>query len=389
MKRFKKVLALALASAMAVGALAGCSGNAGTEGSASNTFKIGGIGPTTGDAAVYGESVMNGAQIAVDEINAAGGINGYQIEFKFEDDTTTPEVAINAYNTLKDWGMDVLLGTVTTGACLGVVEKTAADNMFQITPSASNKDVVAGDNVFQVCFTDPNQGVASAQYFADHNLGSKIAVIYNSSDEYSQGVYEAFKKKADELGLNIVEVQTFTKDTKSEFSAQVKACADAGADLVFLPFYYNEAALVLTEAANEGYSPIFFGVDGMDGILNVDGFDTSLAEGVYLLTPFAADASDDLTKSFVATYEEKYGSTPTQFAADGYDGVYIIKAAIEKAGLTPEASVSELCEAMKKAMTEISVDGLTGEGMVWEASGEVNKAPKAVVIKDGVYVSAE
>lgn len=387
MRKIKKVLALALVGAMALTAFSGC-GKSGKSGS-SDKFYIGGIGPVTGGAAVYGTAVKNAAQIAVDEINAAGGINGYQVEYKFEDDVADGETAINAYNTLKDWGMQILMGTVTSGACESVVPLTGDDNMFQITPSASAASLVEGKNVYQVCFTDPNQGSASAKYIGEHKVASKIGVIYDSSDIYSTGIYEKFAEEAKNQDFEIVETQFFTKDTKTDFSVQVQACKDSGAELIFLPIYYQEASMILTEANEIGYDVTFFGCDGLDGLLAVEGFDKNLAEGVMLLTPFSADATDDLTSKFVASYKEKYNDIPNQFAADAYDAIYIIKAAIEKADITPESSISEIGDALEAAMTEISVDGTTGTGMTWNEKGEVNKAPKAVVIKDGTYVSAE
>jgi len=389
MKKLTKALSLVVASAMAMVSFAACSGSSEEQTSSEElTFKIGSIGPTTGAAAIYGSAVMNAAQIAVDEINEAGGINGYQIEFKYEDDTHDAEKAVNAYNSLKDWGMQILMGTVTTNPCIAVSSETAVDNMFELTPSASSTDVlVAGDNCFQVCFTDPNQGIASADYIADNNLATAVAVIYNSSDVYSSGIHDTFIEEAAARGLNVVSDTAFTDDTKTDFSSQLIAASEAGADLVFLPFYYQEASIVLNQASQMGYEPTFFGVDGMDGILTLEGFDTSLAEGVLLLTPFAADADDEATQSFVAKYEEAYGETPNQFAADAYDAIYIIKAAAEQAGVTPDMSVSDICDAMVAAMTSITVDGLTGEGMTWAASGEVSKGPRAVVIENGVYVA--
>lgn len=371
----------------AAGAADAGSADAGSGAASGETFKIGGIGPITGDAALYGTAVMNAAQIAVDEINAAGGINGYQIEFKFEDDQHDAEKSVNAYNSLKDWGMQVLMGTVTTTPCVAVADMTAADGMFQLTPSASSTDVITNDNVFQICFTDPNQGAKSAQYIAENGLASKVAVIYNSSDVYSSGIEATFIEEAQTQGLEVVAEEAFTNDSKTDFSTQLQAAQSAGAELVFLPFYYTEASTVLKQADGMGYDPIFFGVDGMDGILGVENFDTSLAEGVMLLTPFAADADDEATKAFVAKYEAAYGSTPIQFAADAYDAIYAIKLAMETAGVTPDMSVSDMGAALTETMPNITLDGLTGQGMSWEATGEVNKAPMAVVIKDGAYTA--
>ncbi|NLP17058.1 MAG: ABC transporter substrate-binding protein [Clostridiales bacterium] len=353
-------------------------------------FYIGGIGPITGGAAVYGQHVMNAAKIAVDEINAAGGINGYQIEFRFEDDVHDPEKAVNAYNTLKDWGMQILMGTVTSNPGNAVKEETYADNMFMLTPSGSAPEVVQYDNAFQVCFSDPNQGMASAIYVANKNLAKKVAVIYNSSDVYSTGIYEKFAEEAKNQNIEIVAAEAFTDDSDTDFTVQIQKAKDNGAELVFLPIYYEEATLILTQAAAVDYKPLFFGCDGLDGILGVENFDTSLAEGVLLLTPFAADAADERTQKFVADYKAAHdGTIPNQFAADAYDAIYIIKAAIEESGVTPDMSISDICDGMKEAMTKISVDGLTGAGMTWTSSGLVNKDPMAVVIKDGQYVSAD
>lgn len=356
---------------------------AGSEG----TLKIGGIGPTTGDAAVYGLAVKNAAQLAVDEINAAGGVNGMMLELNFQDDESDAEKAVNAYNTLKDWNMQVLVGTVTSTPCIAVAEKSAADNLFQLTPSGSAVECIANENVFRVCFSDPNQGKASAQYIGENSLASKVAVIYDSSSVYSSGIYETFAAEAANQNIEIVAAEAFTADSNKDFTVQLQKAKDSGAELLFLPIYYNEASLILAQAKTIGFAPTFFGCDGLDGILAVENFDTSLAEGVMLLTPFAADAEDDLTKNFVSTYDATYGGIPNQFAADAYDAVYAIKAAAEKAGITADMSASDICDALKTAMTEITVDGLTGTGMTWTADGEPNKEPKAVKIVDGVYTA--
>ena len=400
----KRVLSLSLALAMAA-SLTACGSSSSTtettaaaaadattaaagassEASSDKVFKIGGIGPVTGAAAVYGLAVKNGAQIAVDEINADGGINGYQIEFNFQDDEHDAEKSVNAYNTLKDWGMQVLMGTVTSAPCVAVADKTNADNMFQITPSGSSVECAQNPNVFRVCFSDPDQGAASATYIAENKLAEKIAVIYDSSDVYSSGIYEKFAAEAANQGLEIVDAEAFTADSNKDFSTQLQKAKDAGADLVFLPIYYTEASLILKQADTMGYAPKFFGCDGMDGILQVENFDTKLAEGLMLLTPFAADAQDELTQKFVTSYKENYGETPIQFAADAYDAIYAIKAAMEEADITPETSVSDTCYKMKEAMLKIKVNGLTGEDMTWTEDGEPHKAPKAVKVVDGAY----
>lgn len=396
MTKIKKALVLILSLSMIVASLAACgtkdtkkSDDTSKDTPKGDAFVIGGIGPVTGDAAVYGQSVKNGADLAVKEINAAGGINGKQISFLFEDDEANEAKAVNAYNTLKDKGMQLLMGTVTSGACKAIIKETHADNMFQLTPSGSSADLLKYDNFFQVCFTDPNQGIASAQYIAGNSVAKKVAVIYNSSDIYSTGIYEKFAEEAKKQNLEIVAAEAFTTESKSDFSVQIQKAKDKGAELVFLPIYYNEAALILKQSKDIGFKPIFFGCDGLDGILTVKNFDKTLAEGLMLLTPFAADATDDRTKNFVTSYKTAYTDTPNQFAADAYDAIYIIKAAIEKSGAKADMSVKDLGDALKGAMPQISVDGLTGAGMTWSATGEVNKAPRAIIIKDGAYVSAQ
>ena len=386
----KKFISVMLVAAMAVTALTGCGSNSGSSSKKdADKYYIGGIGPTTGATAIYGTAVKNGAQIAVDEINAAGGINGKQIEYRFEDDQNDAEKAVNAYNTLKDWGMQMLVGTTTTAPCIAVAGKTASDNLFQITPSASAPSVLSSGNgnIFQVCFTDPNQGIASAQYIAENKLAKKIGIIYDSSDVYSSGIEEKFEAEAKDKGLQIVSKAAFTADSKTDFGTQLQKAKDAGADLLFLPIYYQEAYIILKQADTMGYKPKFFGVDGMDGILTVENFDTKLAEDVMLLTPFAADAKDKTVQNFVKTYKEKYKDTPNQFAADSYDAVYALKAAIEESKATTDMSASDMCDALKGAMTKIKMQGLTGgkDGLTWNESGEVTKSPKAVIIKNGAY----
>lgn len=386
----KKVVSMLLVLAMAASCLAGCggSGDSAKSGEKKDAFYIGGIGPTTGDAAIYGNAVKNGAQIAVDEINAAGGINGVQIEYNFQDDQADAEKAVNAYNTLKDWGMQLSMGCTTTDSCVAVAAKTAEDNMFLLTPSASSVDVIAADNAFQVCFTDPNQGYASARYIGENKLATKVGIIYDSSNVYSSGIKDKFVEEAANQPFEIVSDEAFTADSKTDFQTQLQKAKDAGAELMFLPIYYQEASIILKQADTMGYDPVFFGCDGMDGILTLENFDKSLAEGLMLLTPFSADAEDEATKAFVSTYKEKYGDTPNQFAADAYDVIYTMKAALEKAGATPDMDAAAICDAVKAAMTEITVQGITGgeDGLTWTATGEVTKAPKAVKIENGVYV---
>lgn len=398
MKSVKKILALVLATLMVVLCFAACGGEEtpdtpDTPDAQGGELVIGISGPLTGGAAQYGIAVKQAAELAAAEINAAGGINGVTLKVIAEDDEAdSGDKAVNAYNNLVDSGMQVFLGTVTTGSGLAVIDQTSQDNMFQLTPSASGDAIIeAGDNCFQICFTDSNQGSRSAQYIAENNIATKVAVIYDSSDAYSTGIYNNFKAEAANRGLELVAEESFTKDSKTDFSAQVQACKTAGAELVFLPIYYTEASLILANANAIGFAPKFFGCDGLDGILGIEGFDTALAEGVMLLTPFAADSTDEATQKFVAAYKDKYNEIPSQFAADGYDGVYIIAKLIEEGNITADMSASEIGDIMKAAICADGFEfyGLTGAGsaLTWDASGAVSKDPAAVIIQNGAYVA--
>lgn len=379
--KMKKMMSVMLAAALTAGMLA-------VPAMAADTWMIGSIGPLTGGAANYGQGVANGAEIAVNEINEAGGIGGVQISYKSEDDELDSEKSVNAYNTLKDWGMQILVGSTTSGCSIAVSEKTKADNMFQLTPSGSAADCTKYDNVFRVCFSDPNQGKASAIYIGEHKLATKVGIIYDSSDVYSSGIMSTFVEEAANWDFEVLEPQAFTADNNTDFSSPLQMYKDAGADLIFLPIYYTQAGTILTQAAMMGVETTFFGCDGLDGMLEMDNFNKDLAEGVMLLTPFVADAEDELTQNFVSKYVEAYGVKPNQFAADAYDAVYAIKAALEDAGATPDMSVSDLCEALKASMVKIELPGLTGT-ITWTADGEPNKDPKAMIIKDGAYTAAE
>ena len=350
--------------------------------SAEEALKIAVIGPMTGGAAVYGTAVANGAKIAVDEINAKGGM---QIILDVQDDEHDPEKGINAYNAAMDNGTQMILGTVTTAPCLAVAAQAYEERVFMLTPSASATAVTEGkDNAFQVCFTDPGQGVAAADMIVAKNMGAKIGIIYNNADVYSTGIYQAFAARAAELNLEIVATTTFASDDNADFSVQIATCKDAGADLVFLPIYYTPASLILAQAKAVDYAPVFFGGDGMDGILALEGFDKTLAEGLMLLTPFAASSQDEMTQNFVKAYVAAYGEEPNQFAADAYDGVYALYTAAQNAGINGDTSYEEVCELMIEQFPNLKISGLTGE-LAWAATGEVIKTPAVYVVKNGAY----
>ena len=399
----KKVLALVLAAMMVVTMFAGCgsseapatetASNAGATNAAeapassAATIKVGSSGPLTNDYAVYGKAVEYGLTLAFEEINALGGL---QFELRVEDDEADSEMATNAYNTLMDWGMQIMAGPTTSGSAIAAADACAADGVFMLTPSASDASVITyGDNVFQICFTDPNQGIGSADFIASHNLATKVGVIYDSSNPYSVGIYTKFMEQAAAVGLEIVAEEAFTADNKADLTTQVTNCQQAGADLVFLPIYAAEAALVLTCAHNIDYAPAFFGCDGLDGVLSQENFDAALAEGVMLLTPFDASSSDAKVQAFVQNYTEKFGLAPNQFAADAYDVAYAIYQACTDAGVTGDMSAEEICELLVAQFTSMTFDGLTGQGMTWGEDGAVSKLPMAVKIENGVYVGVE
>ena len=396
----KKFLALTMAAAMTL-SLAACGGDSSSAGgtatsgstSAENTgnaFKVGGTGPLTGDNSIYGLAAYHGAQIAVDEIKEAGG--DVQFDLRYEDDVSQAETAVNAYNNLKGWGMQISLGSVTSTPGLSTSVQNYADRIFALTPSASAPKVIEGkDNVFQMCFTDDNQGSASAQYISEQGLGENVFIIWKNDDVYSTGIKEQFVAKADELGLNVVGDATFTDDNDTDFTVQLTQAKEDGADLIFLPIYYGPASMILTQADAMGFEPKFFGVDGMDGILTVEGFDTSLAEGVMLLTPFNADAQDEATQAFVTEYQNRYGETPNQFAADAYDCIYALKQALEESGCTPDMSAEEINDALIATFPTMTFYGLTGdgEGITWDSTGAVSKAPKGMIIQNGAYVGMD
>ncbi|QWT18072.1 ABC transporter substrate-binding protein [Collinsella sp. zg1085] len=376
----------------AAGILAGCSGNqaakpAAGSAAASTTsnesgFKIGSLGPLTGPAASYGISVTNGAELGCKHF----ADKEVQLVFKKEDTQANPETAVNAYNTLADWGMHALVGPTVTGCSVSVADSCNNDRTLMVTPSASSKDVTNGkDCVFQVCFTDPRLGKNAALYVAEKFPNEKIAVIYNSGDAYSTGVYEAFKAQAEESKLTIVSEEAFKEESQSSFNNQLTKAQAAGATLIFAPIYYTPASVLLSNAHDMGYKATFMGCDGMDGILGVEGFDTSFAEGLYLVTPFSAD--EPKNAKFVDAYKEAYGEVPDQFAADAYDGVHAVVEAIKKAGVTADQSPADVCDKLADAMRSITVEGLTGT-LTWNDKGEVEKEPLVYVIKDGKYVSA-
>ena len=379
----KKFVAMMLAAVMCLACMTACGAPAASNVSDGSSIIIGGVGPLTGDYANYGTSVRNGMVQAVEEINAAGGINGMEVVLDFQDSAADPDSAVAAYGKLMDNGMNVFTGGTLSGETASAVAAANEDGVPIVTPTATADSAIAGNpNAFRICFTDSSQGLASANYIADNKMADKVAVFYQSDIDYSVGLYTNFETQCAERGIEIVEVQTFTADTATDYSTQINAIADSGVSLVFIPIYAAEASTFLTQAQGKLDGKIFFGCDGLDGILGKVS-DPAVAENVVMLTPFAADDPDAQVQAFVTEYKADNGAAPDQFAASGYDAIYVIKAAVEKAGVT--TADADFNTKVVAAMTAVEVDGVTGT-MTWGEDGETTKAAKAMIIHDGVAV---
>lgn len=382
----KRVFAMLMACMMALSLVAcgnktndnGGSGDS-ADGAGTETIKLGVVGPLTGGYANYGLSVQHGAQLAVDEINAAGGVNGKQLELSAQDSQGDPESAVAAYGKLMDWGMNVFLGGVLSGETASVVAAAKADDMFIMeTTGSADKCIDGNDKAFRICFYDSYQGTAAADYLKDNALADEVGVVYQSDNDYSAGLYNAFVAECEKTGVTIKETQTFTTATNTDFSTQVNALVNSGVKVVFIPIYAEEASTFLTQAKGKFAEDVyFFGADGLDGILGKVSQDVTIADNVLMMTPFAADSAAANVQAFVSAYQANYNATPDQFAADAYDAVYVVKAAVEAAG--GSTSGAELAAVM----TSLTVEGVTGT-MTWNADGNTNKAASAILYKNGV-----
>ena len=382
----KRVFAMLMACMMALSLVAcgnktndnGGSGDS-ADGAGTETIKLGVVGPLTGGYANYGLSVQHGAQLAVDEINAAGGVNGKQLELSAQDSQGDPESAVAAYGKLMDWGMNVFLGGVLSGETASVVAAAKTDDMFIMeTTGSADKCIDGNDKAFRICFYDSYQGTAAADYLKDNALADEVGVFYQSDNDYSAGLYNAFVAECEKTGVTIKETQTFTTATNTDFSTQVNALVNSGVKVVFIPIYAEEASTFLTQAKGKFAEDVyFFGADGLDGILGKVSQDVTIADNVLMMTPFAADSAAANVQAFVSAYQANYNATPDQFAADAYDAVYVVKAAVEAAG--GSTSGAELAAVM----TSLTVEGVTGT-MTWNADGNTNKAASAILYKNGV-----
>ena len=381
MKSVCKILSLALALVFCLGCFAACGGTD------DKTILIGGSGPLTGANSQYGDAVLKGAQIAVEEINAAGGYAGYTFKLQMIQDDCGAVEAENAYNQLFDQGMKVSIGSVTSGSAKAFATAAKDDGIFCLTPSASADDVIAvGNHSFRVCFGDPQQGVIAANELVTEKGFAKIGVIYDTSDTYSTGLYEAFEGRMTELekakGTDYV-VYTFTSENNTDFTQQVTELKNFGCDAIFLPIYYGEAALIAKAAAThpELKDVPVLGCDGLDGIAGQ--LDSSVTAEVRYITPFDINSTEANVAAFVAAYRDKFGKDPNQFAADAYDAVMIIYEAMKAGEVDPAAAASEICSALAEVLTNgtFKYSGLTGDNMTWTEGGSVEKEAKIVKVQ--------
>ena len=379
----KKLLAIFLAVLM----VATCAATLASCNKDEKTIKIGLSGPLTGTAAVYGKGVANAAQLAVDEINEAGGINGVMLELKAMDDVNKKDNVQANYAALVDWGMQVSLGCVTTQPALEFKTLSKADNIFFMTPSASADAVRAEANGYQMCFADAKQGKAAAEYVNGLGLTS-IGIFYQSDIDYSKGIYNEFKAN---LASTITTVEaSFTTNTATDFTQQVADLKNC--EFIFMPIYYTEAALFMTQAKDEAGIKTYYGCDGFDGLESAEGFTISaIPQKITMLTHYNSAATEGAAKVFADKYTAKYGAdTLNQFGASAYDCVYAIVGALKAAiaagkEVDADTSASDMCEILKEQLNGgyTYTGAVTGEGTVkWTADGFVNKDALVHVLKE-------
>ena len=381
--KMAKVLSLIMAFALCLGLFTGCGANNYT---AKNTeYVIGLSGPLTGGAAVYGVAVQNSAQMAVDEINAAGGLNGVNFKLIATDDTNDATKVSTNYSSMLEQGMQVSLGCVTSAPGLEFTNLSAEDNVFFLTPSASGDDIPTNPNGFQMCFADGNQGSGAAGYVNDNYKGQTIGVFYKSDDPYSNGIFKQFKENLDP-SITVVET-VFTAANESDFSSQISSLKDCS--FIFMPIYYQPATIFMTQAKDQlAADTIYYGCDGFDG-LEAEFDVNSVPQEITMLSHFNSKATDGAAAEFVKKYTEKYGAdTLNQFGASAYDCVYAIyeamKAAVDSGKeISVTISASDLCDILKEQFTgDFTFSGVTGEEIAWEDNGYVGKSAVKYVIKE-------
>ncbi len=381
-----KLLAIVLTLVMMLGVLAGCGK---TNYAANNTeFVIGLSGPLTGGAAMYGVGVKNSAQLAIDEINAAGGLNGVMFKLVAMDDMNDSTKISTNYSSMLEGGMQISLGTVTTQPGLEFKNLSHDDNVFFLTPSASGDKIPEYDNGFQMCFADGNQGKVAAEFVNANYAGQTIGAFYKSDEAYSKGIYDQFIENLDS-SVTVV-ATTFTEANATDFSTQIDSLKDC--KFIFMPTYYTPASLFMTQAKSViAADAVYYGCDGFDGIDNITGFDiTTIPQEVTMLSHFNSKATDGKAKEFIDKYVTKYGAdTLNQFGASAYDSVYAIYNAMKEivdggTEIPVTISASDLCDLLKAKFTGgfKLENAVTGSSISWEANGYVNKGAIKYVIKE-------
>lgn len=382
-----KILAFVLTFALCMGMLAACGGEVNY--AKDNTeFVIGVSGPLTGGAAIYGQAVANAAQMAVDEINAAGGFNGVNFKLVATDDMHDASKVSTNYSSMLEGGMQLSLGTVTTAPGLEFTNLSKEDNVFFLTPSASGDDIPANENGFQMCFADGNQGKVAADFVNQNFSGQTIGVFYKSDENYSKGIYDQFKANLD-AAVTVVET-SFSDANATDFASQIDTLKDM--KFIFMPIYYQPATMFMTQAKDIiAADAVYYGCDGFDGIEGMEGFDINeIPQAVTMLSHFNSKAEDGKAKEFIDKYVEKYGKdTLNQFGASAYDCVYALfgamKAAVAAGKEIPVTiSASDMCEILKEQFAGgyTVTDAVTGASISWDANGYVNKTAIQYIIKD-------
>lgn len=380
----KRILAALMALAM-LGAFSGCSntgdGGSASGGSDSDTIRIGGLAPLTGDAASYGVAVNNAIQMAVEDINANGGIDGKQIEYIYYDEKGDTTEATNAYNKLvQDDKVVAIIGDVTTKPTLAVAQTSQQDNIPIITATATAAEVtLTGPNIFRACFTDPFQGELMASYASEKLGATKVAVLSDMADDYSSGIAEAFVAKAEELGMQVVADEKY-QDGDVDFKSQLTNIKGQNPDVLFLPVYYEDLRLISAQAKEVGVTAQLCGADGWDSVLT-DNFDSSVLNGGVFCSQYSTESTDERVQSFISAYKEKYEMDPNMFAVLAYDATNMMAQAISDAGSTDSQAIID-------AMAALEYDGLTGH-MTFDEDRNPKKSAVIVSIQDNAYKFVE
>lgn len=349
-------------------------------------FKIGMIGPMSGDGATYGITAVRGAEMAVSEINETGGINGCPVEFNYEDDELNTDKAIHAYYFLRDWGMQIMTGAITSGCTIALAESTYDDGVFLLTPTGTAKECFYYSNAFGISSLNAQQGEEAARFIATSGIGHTCVVLYDETDAYSEELCDGFVKEAGNQGIEIVIVESISNGSQQILNRLIQA-RDSDTDFLFMPVYYPDAADIIEMSESIGYHPQYFGCDGLDGILTSSKLTREQVDGMLIMHPFlvATVGTSEMTQRFIDNYQRQYGEDPTFCAAAAYDAIYAIKMGIEEAEVTSEMETVTICNALEDAFQRIGYAGITSSHITWDASGRPRREPNVYEIINGEY----